>query len=96
MSYSRQTKLVKKLVEKKQSLSKSEISELVNKCFAIRTNKVSVKYDIKNDTPRWAYKYRFSRKKYGVKTHEVNESIIKPTAKAMKLYRKLIKMKSID
>lgn len=70
------------------------ISDLVSRGLVVRRKRTDKKYTIPENAPRWAYKFRLSRKRYGVEERLTNKVIIKLTNKGKNYLKRYLKTKN--
>lgn len=61
------------------------VGELVSRGLVVRRSSTSRKYVAPDGAPRWAIRYRSSRKKYGVEERVMNNTSLKLTERGSKL-----------
>lgn len=86
MKRSKYQSLLKRLASNK-SLNRAEARILVDKGYARRKTVIETTYSAPKDAPRWAAKYKFTRKKYGVVEHKNQSESYAITAKGYRFLK---------
>lgn len=73
--------IAKEPTEKLAKRSGVNVGDLISKGLIERYKKTDKKYLVPENAPQWATKFRYSRKKYGIEEHAIEETHLRLTSR---------------